>query len=452
MLEFAVFFIVAKLELLLMLISTSFSRKKSLELLKQAQEVLPGGVNSPVRAFKSIDGNPPFVKKANGAYFWDEDDNKYIDFVGSWGPMILGHRNRQIEDALKKVIENGTSFGAPTIIETQMAQEVIKLVPSIEMVRFVNSGTEAVMSAIRLARAYTSRTSPKKMKIIKFTGCYHGHVDAMLVQAGSGVLTLGLPDSPGVTKETTSNTILVQYNNKNAMTEAFRENRGLIAAVILEPVIGNAGCIQPEPGFLEFLREITKANKSLLIFDEVMTGFRVALGGAQERFNVMPDITCLGKVIGGGLPVGAYGASKEIMSMVAPSGPMYQAGTLSGNPLAMTAGLECLKQIQVPGFYEELEKKALYLVNGMKEIYPDMQVTAAGGMFGFFFTKKPIKNFEEAKANVDVAFFKDFYIKMLEQGVYFAPSAYEAGFVSAAHCYEDLDFVLGAFAKALQNN
>jgi glutamate-1-semialdehyde 2,1-aminomutase len=428
--------------------TTKTSRQKSLELFKEAQTVLPGGVNSPVRAFSSIDKNPPFVKRAEGAYFWDEDDNKYIDFVGSWGPMILGHRNMQIENALKKVIENGTSFGAPTAIETEMAKEVIKLVPSIEMVRFVNSGTEAVMSAIRLARAYASQKNPKKVKIIKFTGCYHGHIDALLVQAGSGVLTLGLPDSPGVTKETTANTVLVQYNNKEAITEAFKANRGEIAAVVLEPVIGNAGCIQPEPGFLEFLREITKANSSLLIFDEVMTGFRVSLGGAQERFGVMPDITCLGKVIGGGLPVGAYGASEEIMSMVAPAGPMYQAGTLSGNPLAMTAGLECLKQIQEPGFYEELEKKALYLVNGMKEVEPELQVTAAGGMFGFFFTDKPIKCFEDAKNHMDVNKFKEIYIKMLEQGIYFAPSAYEAGFISAAHSYEDLDFVISAFKKA----
>jgi glutamate-1-semialdehyde 2,1-aminomutase len=431
---------------------TNYTRQKSLELFKEAQEVLPGGVNSPVRAFKSIDENPPFVKKADGAYFWDEDGNKYIDFVGSWGPMILGHRNRQIEEALKKVIENGTSFGAPTTIETEMAKEVIKLVPSIEMVRFVNSGTEAVMSAIRLARAYASKNSPRKMKIIKFTGCYHGHLDALLVQAGSGVLTLGLPDSPGVTKEATANTVLVEYNNKEAISEAFKANRGEVAAIILEPVIGNAGCIQPEPGFLEYLREICDANKTLLIFDEVMTGFRVALGGAQERFNVIPDITCLGKVIGGGLPVGAYGASKEIMSMVAPSGPMYQAGTLSGNPLAMTAGLECLRQIQEPGFHQKLEDNAMYLLNGMKEICPDLQITAAGGMFGFFFTKKPIKSFEDAKANLDLEKFKDIYIKMLEQGVYFAPSAYEAGFISAAHTKEDLDFVLEAFRKVLKNN
>jgi glutamate-1-semialdehyde 2,1-aminomutase len=433
-----------------MTMTTKHSRAKSLELFNEAKTVLPGGVNSPVRAFKSIDENPPFIKKADGAYLWDEDDNRYIDFVGSWGPMILGHRNRQIEDALKKIIENGTSFGAPTQAETELAKEVIKLVPSIEMVRFVNSGTEAVMSAIRLARAYASRTNPKKVKIIKFTGCYHGHVDALLVQAGSGVLTLGLPDSPGVTKEATANTVLIEYNNKDALTDAFREHRGSIAGVIVEPIIGNAGCIQPEPGFLEFIREITKANNSLLIFDEVMTGFRVGLGGAQERFNVMPDITCLGKVIGGGLPVGAYGASKEIMAMVAPSGSMYQAGTLSGNPLAMTAGLECLKQIQEPGFYEELEKKAMYLLMRMRRIYPDMQITAAGGMFGFFFTKKPIKNFEDAKANVDTEFFKKIYIKMLEQGVYFAPSAFEAGFISAAHTKEDLDFVLEAFEKAVR--
>ncbi len=429
--------------------ATKHSREKSKQLLKEAQAVLPGGVNSPVRAFKSIDGNPPFVKRAEGAYFWDEDNNKYIDFVGSWGPMILGHRNIQIENALKAVIENGTSFGAPTQIETRMAQEVVKLVPSIEMLRFVNSGTEAVMSAIRLARAYTSKNSPRKIKIIKFTGCYHGHVDALLVQAGSGVLTLGLPDSPGVTKETASNTVLVQYNNKEALTEVFKEHRGEISAVILEPVVGNAGCILPEPGYLEYLREITSANNTLLIFDEVMTGFRVACGGAQEKYKVTPDITCLGKVIGGGLPVGAYGASKEIMSMVAPAGPMYQAGTLSGNPLAMTAGLECLKQIQAEGFYEKLEEKAHYLTDGMKKIYPDMQVAVAGGMFGFFFTKKPIKSFEDAKANIDTEFFKKIYLSMLERGVYFAPSAYEAGFINAAHTKEDLDEVLRVFSEVM---
>ena len=434
---------------------TQTKRQKSQELFNQAQELLPGGVNSPVRAFKSLDSNPPFINKADGAYMWDEDGNKYIDFVGSWGPMILGHRNRQIEEALKKALENGTSFGAPTAIENEMAAEVIKLVPSIEMVRFVNSGTEAVMSAIRLARAYATQNNQDKVKIIKFTGCYHGHADALLVQAGSGVLTLGLPDSPGVTKEAAANTILVPYNSKEALIEAFQENRNKIAAVILEPVIGNSGCIMPEAGYLEFLREITEANKSLLIFDEVMTGFRVALGGAQEKFNIKPDITCLGKVIGGGLPVGAYGASKEIMSMVAPAGPMYQAGTLSGNPLAMTAGLECLKQIQEPGFYEELEKKAQYLVNGMKEIYPDLQTAVCGGMFGFFFRKdisKEIKSFEDAKENLDMDKFKAVYLKMLEQGVYLAPSAYEAGFISSAHSKEDLDQVLQAFSLALKNN
>lgn len=405
---------------------------------------MPGGVNSPVRAFKSIDSSPVFFKRGKGAYLWDEDNNKYIDFVASWGPMILGHADPDIEAALKEVVESGTSFGAPTRLENEMAAEVIKCVPSIEMVRMVNSGTEAVMSALRLARAYTSQRNPKQTKIIKFKGCYHGHADSLLVQAGSGVATLGLPDSPGVTANATQDTILADYNNPDAVTEIFEKYPGEISGVILEPVIGNAGCIPPKPGYLEFLREITSAHDALLIFDEVMTGFRVALGGAQEKFGVMPDITTLGKVIGGGLPVGAYGGRKEIMQMVAPAGPMYQAGTLSGNPLAMTAGLTCLKKIQAPGFYDELERKANYLINGMKQaIDAPLQTTVCGGMFGFAFSSEPIHNFADS-SNMDIERFKQFYLSMLEQGVYFAPSAYEAGFVSAQHSDEDLDQVIAA--------
>ncbi len=429
---------------------TKTQRVKSQELFTEAQKLMPGGVNSPVRAFKSIDGSPVFFKRAQGAYLWDEDDHKYIDFVGSWGPMILGHADPDIERELKLAIGNGTSFGAPTRLENEMAAEVIKLVPSIELVRMVNSGTEAVMSAIRLARAYTMRNNPKQTKIIKFRGCYHGHADALLVQAGSGVATLGLPDSPGVTQSATHDTILATYNNTEELEEIFKQYPREISAIITEPVIGNAGCILPEPSFLEFLREITLKHNSLLIFDEVMTGFRVALGGAQQKFNVMPDITTLGKVIGGGLPVGAYGASREIMSLVAPSGPMYQAGTLSGNPLAMTAGLTCLRKIQAPGFYEELEKKTQYLIEGLERAARDsslaLQTSYCGGMFGFFFSDSPVRNYADTK-NVDAAKFRKFYLAMLDQGVYFAPSAFEAGFMSAAHSYEDLDEVIASISQ-----
>ncbi len=427
-------------------------RVKSQELFTEAQTLIPGGVNSPVRAFKSIDGSPIFFKKAKGAYLWDEDDNRYIDFVGSWGPMILGHADADVECALKLALESGTSFGAPTRLENEMAAEVIKLVPSIEMVRMVNSGTEAVMAAIRLARAYTTQRNPKQTKIIKFRGCYHGHADALLVQAGSGVATLGLPDSPGVTASAVQDTILATYNDTDELEKIFKQYPGEISAIITEPVIGNAGCILPEPGFLEFLREICTKNNALLIFDEVMTGFRVALGGAQARFNVQPDITTLGKVIGAGLPVGAYGASKEIMSLVAPAGAMYQAGTLSGNPLAMTAGLTCLRKIQSPEFYQDLEKKTLYLIEGMKAVANErsipLQVSSCGAMFGFFFSDKPVRNYEDTKY-VDMNKFRNFYLAMLDHGVYFAPSAFEAGFMSAAHSYEDLDQVLKNFGQVL---
>lgn len=441
------------------------SRSKSEALFEEAKKLMPGGVNSPVRAFSSVGGDPIFFERAKGAYTWDVDGNKYIDYVGSWGPMILGHADPDIEAALEKAIKNGTSFGAPTELENLMAQEVIKLVPSVEMVRMVNSGTEAVMSALRLARAYTGRS-----KIIKFKGCYHGHADAMLVQAGSGVATLSLPDSPGVTKESTQNTILVNFNDKNSVAQAFnkrsfdewKETRGEdlenpnhkhrsdIAAIIVEPVMGNGGCIPPEEGFLEFLREITRDHGALLIFDEVMTGFRVSKGGAQEHYNVMPDITTLGKVIGGGLPVGAYGGRREIMETVAPAGPMYQAGTLSGNPLAMTAGLTCLRKIQEPGFYEELDKKAKYLVNGLRENSTGMSFSQIGGMFGMFFTDKKIRNYEDVQ-NSNTALFKEYFQAMLGERIYLAPSAFEAGFMSAAHSYEDLDKTIEAHKACLSS-
>ncbi len=438
---------------------TKISKTRSTELFNQAKDLIPGGVNSPVRAFKSIDNQPLFISKAKGPYIWDEDGNCFIDFVGSWGPMILGHADEDIESAVMQTLRKGASFGAPTAIENLMATEVIKLVPSIEKVRMVNSGTEAVMSAIRLARAFTTRNNPDKTKIIKFSGCYHGHVDALLVSAGSGVATLAMPDSAGVVADATKNTIIVPYNNKAALEKVFAEQGKEICAIITEPVIGNAGCILPEPGYLEFLREITQRYDALLIFDEVMTGFRVALGGAQEKYNVMPDITCLGKVIGGGLPVGAYGASREIMSLVAPEGGMYQAGTLSGNPLAMAAGLTCLRKIQRANFYSDLEANVKYLGDGLlvqaaKSSNPNiksMQFSYSGGMFGFFFSEKPIHNYEDAKANIDVNLFRKFYLAMLEEGVYFAPSAFEAGFMSASHSQKDLDKVIEAFGKVIRH-
>jgi glutamate-1-semialdehyde 2,1-aminomutase len=434
------------------------SFQKSKELFVAALDLMPGGVNSPVRAFKSINSNPVFIKKAQGPYIWDEDDNQYIDYVGSWGPMILGHADPDIESNLKAAISKGTSFGAPTALENEMAAEIIKLVPSVEMVRMVNSGTEAVMSAIRLARAYAaSMNGPGCSKIIKFSGCYHGHVDPLLVHAGSGVATLGLPDSPGVNASVVQDTIVLPFNNKEAVQEAFKLYRGEIAAIITEPIIGNAGCILPQNGFLEFLREISAENKALLIFDEVMTGFRVALGGAQALYKVTPDLTTLGKIIGGGLPVGAYGGRREIMEMVAPAGPMYQAGTLSGNPLAMTAGLSCLRKIQRPGFYEELERKTTYLAEGFKRASAessiseirDAQFNYACGMFSMFFTDKPVYDYESAKlANLDL--FRKYYLGVLFSGVYFAPSAFEAAFMSQAHSYEDLDHTIAIHAAIIR--
>lgn len=428
------------------------SKTRSHELYKTAQDLMPGGVNSPVRAFKSIGGDPIFIKKAKGPHIYDEDENQYIDYVGSWGPMILGHADEDIESALLKTIKNGTSFGAPTEIENLMAQEVIKIVPSIEMVRMVNSGTEAVMAALRLARAYTGRK-----KIIKFAGCYHGHVDSMLVQAGSGLATNSLPASAGVSENSTNDTVIIEFNDKEALKSVFEKYPNDIAAIITEPVIGNAGCILPEDDYLHFLKEISHQHGALLIFDEVMTGFRVALGGAQERYGVTPDITTLGKVIGGGLPVGAYGASKEIMSKVAPLGPMYQAGTLSGNPLAMTAGLTCLRKIQKEGFYEELDKKTKYLVQGLEDVckeqgFTNAQFAQVGGMFGMFFMKesfnKPVKSYADAQ-NLDAEFFKKYYLAMLDEAVYLAPSPYEAGFVSQSHSYADLDKTIAAHKKVL---
>ncbi len=426
---------------------------KSEELFNTAKALMPGGVNSPVRAFRSIGASHPiFFKSAKGSKLYDVDGNEYIDFIGSWGPMIHGHADPDIEAAAINALKNSPSFGAPTELENLMTAEIIDIVPSIEMVRMVNSGTEAVLSAIRLARAFTTQQNPLKNKIVKFKGCYHGHVDALLVQAGSGVATLGLPDSPGVADSVTRDTILLNFNDFANLKAVFTEFGDLISAVIVEPVIGNGGCILPELGFLEALREECSKHSALLIFDEVMTGFRVALGGAQEKYKVMPDITTLGKVIGGGFPVGAYGARREIMDLVAPSGPVYQAGTLSGNPVAMAAGLTALKKLRKPDFYTELSKKTQYLISGLRSNSGDIpvQFVEAAGMFGMFFSESPVKNFDDAKAS-NLEFFKKYYLEMLRNGIYLAPSAFEAFFMSAAHSYEDLDKTIEAHEKSLKN-
>ncbi len=438
---------------------TVINRSKSSQLFNHAQTLLPGGVNSPVRAFKSIGIDPVFIAKAKGAYIWDVDDNQYIDFVGSWGPMIHGHCDPDIEAAIVKQLRLGTSFGAPTELENLMAERIISLVPSIEMLRMVNSGTEAVMAVIRLARAFTTREfSPRKTKIIKFAGCYHGHADALLVQAGSGSMTLGLPDSAGVSPQAVADTIVVEYNDREALREVFAQHGEEISAVILEPIIGNSGFIAPELGYLEFIREITASYNSLLIFDEVMTGFRVGLNGAQGLYQIKPDLTTLGKVIGGGLPVGAYGGRRDIMSLVAPSGPMYQAGTLSGNPLAMAAGLACLEKLSQRGFYESLSSKSKYLMHGMQAIAsqssnPDLAQASfnySGSMFGFFFAQGAVTSYSKAKSLVNINLFRKFYQFMLDSGIYFAPSAFEAGFMSASHTQTDLDLVLEKFAAFKQ--
>ena len=407
---------------------------------------MPGGVSSPVRAFKSVGGQPIVFDHVKGAYAWDVDGNRYIDYVGSWGPAICGHSHPEVIAALHEALDKGTSFGAPCVLENQLAELVIDAVPSVEMVRFVNSGTEACMSVLRLMRAFTGRE-----KIIKFEGCYHGHADMFLVKAGSGVATLGLPDSPGVPRSVTSNTLTAPYNDLEAVKALFSANAGEIAGVILEPVVGNAGFITPEPGFLEGLRELTTEHGALLVFDEVMTGFRIAYGGAQARFGVTPDLTTMGKVIGGGLPVGAYGGRAEIMAMVAPSGPMYQAGTLSGNPLAMTAGIKTLELLKQPGSYERLESVTQRLSEGIQEAAAKAGVPICGGsvsaMFGFFLCQGPVHNFEDAKTT-DSARFGLLHRAMLERGVYLAPSAFEAGFTSLAHTDADIDTTLAAFEES----
>ncbi len=419
------------------------------KLFTQAQNLIPGGVNSPVRAFGSVGGTPRFIERGEGAYFWDVDGNRYIASVLSWVLMCVGHSHPKVVEALQHAVTRGTSYGAPTAVENELAELVIDLVPSVEMIRFVNSGTEATMSALRLARAYTGRD-----KIIKFAGCYHGHADMLLVQAGSGVATLGLPDSPGVPQGTTANTIIVPYNDLDAIREAFSAAPGEIAGVIVEPIAANMGFVLPEDGFLTGLQTICRGNGALFILDEVMTGFRASLGGAQGLWNLDPDITCLGKVIGGGLPVGAYGGKRDIMQMVAPAGSMYQAGTLSGNPLAMTSGLVTLQVLTEDGVFDGIVQNASQLVEGINTAAENanvaVQVGHVGAMFGFYFLKSAdgkITDYASAKQFADTEKYAGFFHAMLEQGVYFAPSQFEAAFMSSVHTDEDIAHTLNAIER-----
>jgi len=424
------------------------SGARSRKLFEEAKKHIPGGVNSPVRAFRSVGGEPLFIKKAKGSKIYDADNKAYIDYVLSWGPMILGHTHPKVTAALKKAIANGTSFGAPTELEVTLAKMVKKAFPSIEMVRMVSSGTEATMSAIRAARGFTGRD-----KILKFDGCYHGHADSLLVKAGSGVATFGLPDSPGVPADLARLTLTVAYNDLAAVKDmAVREGQR-IACIIVEPVAGNMGCVPPEPGFLQGLREICDKYGIVLIFDEVMTGFRVAYGGAQQLYKIKPDMTCLGKVIGGGLPVGAYGGKLEIMQKIAPIGPIYQAGTLSGNPLAMTAGIETLKLLSKPGVYKTLERNAADLEKGLRTAAEEAGVSTTfnrvGSMFTCFFTDRKVKDFESAKTS-DTTRFGKYFLSMLKNGVNLAPSQFEAAFLSLAHTKADINRTIEAARKSLK--
>ncbi len=420
--------------------------EKSRALFAEAKEVIPGGVNSPVRAFKSIAHQPLFIERAEGSRVYDVDGNAYIDYVCSWGALILGHANSRVVKMIAETAAKGTSFGAPTVLETEMASLVVDALPSVDQVRMVNSGTEAVMSALRLARGYTKRD-----KVIKFSGCYHGHCDSFLIRAGSGAAALGYPDSPGVTGGTATDTILLPYNDLEAVKAVFKQFGEDIAAVIVEPVAGNMGLILPEDGFLQGLRQVTKQHGALLIFDEVITGFRVGPGGAQQCFDVFPDLTTLGKIIGGGLPVGAYGGRREIMEHLAPEGPVYQAGTLSGNPLAMAAGVATLQQLKEPGFYEALNNKRKKLETGLAEAAAAAGIAISqagtGSMFGTFFNDGPVVDFDSA-ASSDGERFKIFFRALLKSGVYIAPSQFESGFVSAAHSEADLEETVAAAEKA----
>ena len=420
---------------------------KSKALFKEAEHLMPGGVNSPVRAFKNIKGNPIFFEKAKGAYLYDADNNEYIDYIGSWGPMIMGHSNPVIVEAIKNQVELGTSYGAPTALESEVARLIKECMPSIEKIRMVNSGTEATMSAIRVARGYTG-----KNKIIKFDGCYHGHVDSLLIKAGSGVSTFGLPDSPGVPEDLAKLTLSCSYNNEEEFVKVFDSIKDDLAAVIVEPIAGNMGFVPGDFNFLKTLRDLTSKNGSLLIFDEVMSGFRVSLGGAQEIFDIQPDLTALGKVIGGGLPVGAFGGKKEIMDCLAPVGPVYQAGTLSGNPLAMAAGSALLNLLIKENPYKELEKSASTLLEGMKDIMKSSGIPFStnqiGGMFGFFFSEDLPKNIEDVAKSDDIAF-TNFLNACIGNGIYFAPSKYEAGFISAMHKDIEIEKTLGIVRKII---
>ncbi|MDE2155077.1 MAG: glutamate-1-semialdehyde 2,1-aminomutase [Xanthomonadaceae bacterium] len=418
------------------------------ELFQRAQNLMPGGVNSPVRAFRSIGGEPFFTARADGAYLWDVEGTRYIDYVGSWGPMIAGHNHPAVREAVERAVKNGLSFGTPCPAEVAMAETITRLIPSIDMVRMVNSGTEATMSAIRLARGATGRN-----KILKFEGCYHGHGDSFLVKAGSGALTFGVPTSPGVPKANADLTLTLPYNDLDAAKALFSEQGAEIAGLIIEPVAGNMNCILPVDGYLQGLRELCSRHGTVLIFDEVMTGFRVALGGAQAHYGVTPDLTTFGKIIGGGMPVGAYGGRRDLMEQIAPSGPIYQAGTLSGNPVAMAAGLAMLELVQAPGFHETLAARTRRLCDGLQSVADEAGIpfstNQVGGMFGLFFADGHVTSFAQATA-CDTGLFNRFFHAMLKRGVYLAPSAFEAGFMSAAHRGEDIALTLDAAREAMR--